>query len=201
MKETAGIVFPCLEERCLFSCRKMEGNERVGWKRAHFFTIVPAGLIMHECCTSRTFKEEFPSSIFKVEMLPGGHVKEKTAALNRREFGERIYKVRKQLKKTQQQLADAMGMSAEHLGRVEAGRKVPGSEWVACFAKATHASPSWLFFGYGDMFMDVETDGDELIGWTDEGEPEIKKQGTDDLDERAVSLVHEAFRRGKNAGN
>jgi len=56
--------------------------------------------------------------------------------VNRIYYGQRIAQVRKQHGMTQQQLADAVGVSREHIARIEAGKYSVGLDILVKVAKA-----------------------------------------------------------------
>lgn len=51
-------------------------------------------------------------------------------------YGQRIMQLRKQRGMTQQQLADAVGISREHIARIEAGKYSVGLDILVKVAKA-----------------------------------------------------------------
>ena len=66
------------------------------------------------------------------------------------EFGERLYKARKNAGMTQQELADEVGVTDRAIGNWESGHNAPTSFNVCMLAKALGVSAGWLIAGEGE---------------------------------------------------
>ena len=63
-------------------------------------------------------------------------------------IGQRISERRKQLKLTQEQITDIVGISENQLSRIECGRAFPQSETVIKLAKALQTTTDYILIGY-----------------------------------------------------
>ena len=60
------------------------------------------------------------------------------------EFGERLYKLRKERKMTQKELAAKSGISQQAISNTETGRTIPSSETIRLLASVLKVSTSEL---------------------------------------------------------
>nr|WP_080396465.1 helix-turn-helix domain-containing protein [Enterobacter hormaechei] len=86
-------------------------------------------------------------------------------------FNDRISSRRKELGLTQQQLADAVGISAVSVYKWEAGITTPKGQNLFSLAEALRCTPTWLLYG------------------TEEDEPLRADQLSPELDERQKKLL------------
>lgn len=103
---------------------------------------------------SRTLLEIiFPESIRSIR-LPVGEADEREARqkLNdyRKKVGEQIRRRREEMEMTQDQLADATGLSQSHVCRLEVGKHAPTYATMERIAKALNTSPDQLDPGFPD---------------------------------------------------
>lgn len=67
-------------------------------------------------------------------------------------IGERLREAREAKELDQVTLADKVGVATRTLQRWEKGEQVPDGVAIMKIAKATHAQPSWLLTGEGEMY-------------------------------------------------
>ena len=61
------------------------------------------------------------------------------------ELGLRIKMLRTEKGLTQEKLAEALGISLEHIGKIERGKRTPSLDLVIAMSKFFHASTDYLF--------------------------------------------------------
>ena len=61
-----------------------------------------------------------------------------------KEMGQRLRQKRKELKLTQRQLANALGVTPGYIGHLERGTRVMSVEVLLMLCRELHVSPSWL---------------------------------------------------------
>lgn len=89
-------------------------------------------------------------------------------------IGERIKEVRKAQKKTQQALADAIGLKRNTIANYEIGNVEPSDRTIADICREFDVNEDWLRTGEGEMFIQKTRDeelaaffGDLLSGESD----------------------------------
>lgn len=83
------------------------------------------------------------------------------------EYGERLRKVRAQLKISQKDFAANLGVAASYLSEIESGKTRPGYNFLIKLAGVFKVSSNWILLGKGGMFLTDENDW--LIGKQDFG--------------------------------
>lgn len=68
-------------------------------------------------------------------------------AINAKEIGQRIKKLRIEHKMTQQQLADKLGVSKNHISKIEPGMKVPSLDLFIVISDVFGVSLDYLIVG------------------------------------------------------
>ncbi len=70
-------------------------------------------------------------------------------------MNERIKRLRKELKLTQQQFADKIKVKRNTVATYEMGRSVPSDSAIALICKTFHVNEDWLRNGNGEMFEEL----------------------------------------------
>ena len=68
------------------------------------------------------------------------------------EIGDRIKEVRRELHKTQQAFADAIGLKRNTIANYEINNIVPSDRTIADICREFHVNEFWLRTGEGEMF-------------------------------------------------
>ena len=68
-----------------------------------------------------------------------------------KEMGERIYRRRKSLKLTQEELAEKLGVSTQMISNLELGKKAVRPENLAKLSVALNVSSDYVLFGSGKI--------------------------------------------------
>lgn len=68
-------------------------------------------------------------------------------------MNERIKKIRKSLKMTQEEFANVLGLSRNFISQVESGTKKPSTRTKNDICREFNVSEKWLKTGYGDMYI------------------------------------------------
>lgn len=68
-------------------------------------------------------------------------------------LGERLRQVRDAHSLTQQVFAKALTTSAGYISEIEAGKKMPGSEFLMSLKQTYNIDTNWLLAGEGDMYI------------------------------------------------
>ena len=84
------------------------------------------------------------------------------------ECGERLKKVRAQLKISQKDFAAHLGIAASYLSEIESGKTRPGYNFLIKLAEVFKVSSNWILLGTGGMFLTGENDW--FMGRKDFGE-------------------------------
>ena len=79
-------------------------------------------------------------------------------------MNKRIYNVRKAMQLTQDEFADAIGVSKNYVWQLEKGERNPSKKTLLLICKTFHVSKDWLFDGTGEMFVPYDTN-DRLLEW------------------------------------
>ncbi|MEI6707890.1 MAG: helix-turn-helix transcriptional regulator [Methylococcales bacterium] len=66
--------------------------------------------------------------------------------------GDRVSLFRKDKKLSQQELADAIGVSRGYIGDIERNRSEPSSNFLTLLASKLNVSVDWLLTGEGEMY-------------------------------------------------
>lgn len=93
------------------------------------------------------------------------------------EFSERLKRVRKEKKYTQQKLADAIGVKQNTIATYEIGRNTPIDAVVTAICKELGCNEVWLRTGEGEPFQE-ETRQEQIMRFaaqTVNGSDEFKK--------------------------
>jgi len=70
-------------------------------------------------------------------------------------LGERLRKRRKTLKISQQELAEALGVTAQHISALEQGKRTPSLPFLAKLAEELGVSIDYLLGGEGGFIRDI----------------------------------------------
>lgn len=73
--------------------------------------------------------------------------------------GERVTLFRKDKKLSQQELADAIGVSRGYIGDIERNRSEPSSNFLTLLASKLNISVDWLLTGEGEMYRQSTNQG------------------------------------------
>ena len=76
-------------------------------------------------------------------------------------MNERIKELRKKLKLTQQEFADAVKVKRNTVATYEMGRSVPSDAAIALICKTFNVNEEWLRVGVGDMFLELPEEDEE----------------------------------------
>lgn len=76
-------------------------------------------------------------------------------------MNERIKKLRKELKLTQQEFSDKLHIKRNTLANYEIGRNEPIDAVVALICKTYNVNEEWLRSGEGDMFLELPEEDEE----------------------------------------
>lgn len=76
-------------------------------------------------------------------------------------MNERIKKLRKELKLTQQEFSDKLHIKRNTLANYEIGRNEPIDAVVALICKTYNVNEEWLRSGEGDMFLELSEEDEE----------------------------------------
>lgn len=76
-------------------------------------------------------------------------------------MNERIKKLRKELKLTQQEFSDKLHIKRSTLANYEIGRNEPIDAVVALICKTYNVNEEWLRSGEGDMFLELPEEDEE----------------------------------------
>lgn len=76
-------------------------------------------------------------------------------------MNERIKKLRKDLKLTQQEFADALNIKRGAVSNYEIGRNAPIDAVVSLICKTFNVNEEWLRSGAGDMFLELPEEDEE----------------------------------------
>lgn len=76
-------------------------------------------------------------------------------------MNERIKKLRKDLKLTQQEFADALNIKRGAVANYEIGRNAPIDAVVSLICKTFNVNEEWLRSGAGDMFLELPEEDEE----------------------------------------
>ena len=74
-------------------------------------------------------------------------------------FGERLRKIRTQLKLTQKDMAELIGVSKSYFSEMEKGKNGPGYEILYNLCTNYQINPQYLFFGTSPQFISNESEG------------------------------------------
>lgn len=73
-------------------------------------------------------------------------------------ISEQLKQLRKELKLTQQEFADKLGIKRNTVATYETGKSNPSDSAVALICKEFNVNEEWLRTGYGEMFRAAPTD-------------------------------------------
>lgn len=76
-------------------------------------------------------------------------------------MNERIKELRKELKLTQQEFADALNIKRGAVANYEIGRNEPIDAVVSLICKTFNVNEEWLRSGAGDMFLELPEEDEE----------------------------------------
>ena len=76
-------------------------------------------------------------------------------------MNERIKELRKELKLTQQEFADALNIKRGAIANYEVGRNEPIDVVISLICKTFNVNEEWLRVGVGDMFLELPEEDEE----------------------------------------
>ncbi|CBL26381.1 Helix-turn-helix [[Ruminococcus] torques L2-14] len=76
-------------------------------------------------------------------------------------MNERIKKLRKVLKLTQQEFAESIKVKRNTVATYEMGRSIPSDSAIALICKTFNVNEEWLRSGAGDMFLELPEEDEE----------------------------------------
>ena len=81
-------------------------------------------------------------------------------------MNERLKELRKELKLTQQEFANKIGISRGNIGAYEVGKNKISDAVISLICTKFHVNEDWLRTGNGDMFIEMTKDEqiEEFIG-------------------------------------
>ena len=100
-------------------------------------------------------------------------------------MNERIKKLRKELKLTQQEFADELKISRGNIGSYEVGKGSPSDAVVSLICKTCNVNEEWLRFGAGDMFLELPEEDKEAAYVS-----ELLEDGENDLYKLIKEIMH-----------
>lgn len=100
-------------------------------------------------------------------------------------MNERIKKLRKELKLTQQEFADALNIKRGAVANYEIGRNAPIDAVVSLICKTFNVNEEWLRSGAGDMFLELPEEDEEAAYVS-----ELLKDGENDLYKLIKEIMH-----------
>lgn len=100
----------------------------------------------------------------KDEMVKDEAVKEEIAKDDplKQELGGRFRKFRKAIGKTQYQIAEELGVYQSSVTNIEIGKTFPKINYLRHFYEKYDLNLTWLFLGYGPMFVNKEELANEI---------------------------------------
>ena len=75
---------------------------------------------------------------------------------------ERLKALRKELRLTQQEFADRVGISRGNIGAYEVGKNAPSDAVISLICREFHVNEEWIRTGNGEMFVE-ETPDEEFM--------------------------------------
>ena len=100
-------------------------------------------------------------------------------------MNERIKKLRKELKLTQQEFADELKISRGNIGSYEVGKGSPSDAVVSLICKTFNVNEEWLRSGAGDMFLELPEEDEEAAYVS-----ELLEDGENDLYKLIKEIMH-----------
>lgn len=94
-------------------------------------------------------------------------MKDKMEPVSRTEFGVRLRDIRHHLDLKQTDFATRMGTSPNVISEIENGKYKPGFDMIGKFASVFNINLYYLFFGKGEMFIDLESNVISPVSKTD----------------------------------
>lgn len=82
------------------------------------------------------------------------HPVERRAAKMEELIGDRLKRIRKHLRMTQMELAQAMGVSSGYISDIEKNKKSPGRDVLKKLYDKFHVDINYLFSGEGEFFLE-----------------------------------------------
>ena len=100
-------------------------------------------------------------------------------------MNERIKKLRKDLKLTQQEFADALNIKRGAVANYEIGRNAPIDAVISLICKTFNVNEEWLRVGVGDMFLELPEEDKEAAYVS-----ELLEDGENDLYKLIKEIMH-----------
>ena len=100
-------------------------------------------------------------------------------------MNERIKKLRKELKLTQQEFSDKLHIKRNTLANYEIGRNEPIDAVVALICKTYNVNEEWLRSGEGDMFLELPEEDEEAAYMS-----ELLEDSDNDLYKLIKEIMH-----------
>lgn len=77
---------------------------------------------------------------------------------------DRLKQLRKELRLTQQEFADQLGVSRNNIASYETGKSNLGESVIALISRAFNVNETWLRTGEGEMFLKINRDN-QIAMW------------------------------------
>lgn len=100
-------------------------------------------------------------------------------------MNERIKKLRKDLKLTQQEFADALNIKRGAVANYEIGRNSPIDAVISLICKTFNVNEEWLRSGEGEMFLELPEEDEEAAYVS-----ELLEDGENDLYKLIKEIMH-----------
>ncbi len=100
-------------------------------------------------------------------------------------MNERIKKLRKDLKLTQQEFADALNIKRGAVANYEIGRNAPIDAVISLICKTFNVNEEWLRSGEGEMFLELPEEDEEAAYVS-----ELLEDGENDLYKLIKEIMH-----------
>lgn len=99
-------------------------------------------------------------------------------------MNDKIKTLRKELKFTQQEFADKLGLSRNFIAQIETGSKVPSDRTISDICREFSVNEEWLRYGTGEMFL-TENKDDLISKMLDD----VIKSDESDFKRRLISAL------------
>lgn len=89
---------------------------------------------------------------------------------------ERLLKIRKEQKLTQDEFAEKLGLSKNYIWQIEKGERNPSDRTIKDVCRTFRVNYDWLVDGIGDMYQDDDGDAQAIIDSVLQGENEFARK-------------------------
>lgn len=88
----------------------------------------------------------------------------------------RFKELRKELKLTQAEFAEKMGLSRSYINMIEMGTKTPAERTIKDICRMYNVNYKWLVNGIGEMFTENDSDAQAIVDSVMSGDNEFAKK-------------------------